>query len=493
MQKLKTAKLTDELKLIQKRWIESDRQTQDTIYYREFAPRFAPIFSELPLHGWSEKNTRFRALISVLGFSWQPVALMAAWARPEYMLLIGTRETLHIKVDGDSVRDAIEQVSGLSGKLLSFRQIEAEDELTIYKEARKFISDYDLKPHEIAVDPTGGKKSMSISAGLAGFLSGAWIVYVDYGDYHPVKRIPLAGTEYPRLLDNPLEVFGDLEFEKFWAAFRNGNFEEAGHIAKDLSMKLYESREADALVYLARGYGAWHGFQFDTALNSLERLKEHLERFGRLGRWHWSDKILNILSTHLPLLIEIVDLTRKICKGEKPGSLEDGLPLVLNHLSAAQRALTYHQTGVAILLAYATLERYVDLALWTCFNLDDENPDFSMVDFDIEKFHELGMKMYGRESYKRSDPAGPIGLSLGVQLLATLKPELMPVEFLGNVSKLMQHRNRCEYEHGLRPYNLKSKDVDGHIKGVCKLFDCALKPLQINVEKELSRYRFPDL
>lgn len=42
-------KFTEELKLVQKRWHEADRQTQDVIYYQEFAPKFAPLFSELPL------------------------------------------------------------------------------------------------------------------------------------------------------------------------------------------------------------------------------------------------------------------------------------------------------------------------------------------------------------------------------------------------------------------------------------------------------------
>ena len=50
---------------------------------------FAPLFAGLPLHGAPAGFERPRALVSVLGFSWQPVALMAAWARPERMLAIG--------------------------------------------------------------------------------------------------------------------------------------------------------------------------------------------------------------------------------------------------------------------------------------------------------------------------------------------------------------------------------------------------------------------
>ena len=126
-----TAKLTEELKLIQKKWLESDRQTQDVIFYREFAPRFAPLFAELPLHGWIGERTRFKAIISVLGFSWQPVALMAAWAKPDYALLIGSKESLNMRVDGDSVQDAIKRISEFPDNLLGFRPVEAEMENTI--------------------------------------------------------------------------------------------------------------------------------------------------------------------------------------------------------------------------------------------------------------------------------------------------------------------------------------------------------------------------
>jgi len=36
MQKPKTARLSEKLKPIQERWIESDRQAQDTIHYRRW-------------------------------------------------------------------------------------------------------------------------------------------------------------------------------------------------------------------------------------------------------------------------------------------------------------------------------------------------------------------------------------------------------------------------------------------------------------------------
>uniref|UniRef100_A0A7C5AN55 Uncharacterized protein n=1 Tax=Desulfobacca acetoxidans TaxID=60893 RepID=A0A7C5AN55_9BACT len=81
---------------------------------------------------------------------------------------------------------------------------------------------------------------MSASAALAGYLTGAWLVYVDYQEYCPQRRIPLPGSEYPRLLHNPLEVFGDSEWQKIRAALNRGGFEEASHLAGQLADRLYD-------------------------------------------------------------------------------------------------------------------------------------------------------------------------------------------------------------------------------------------------------------
>ena len=96
-----TVTLPSLLEEVQQRWLAPQpREKQDALYASEFAPAFAPLFAELPLHDAPDGFGRPRALVSVLGFSWQPVALMAAWARPERLLVIGTKESLSLKVAG---------------------------------------------------------------------------------------------------------------------------------------------------------------------------------------------------------------------------------------------------------------------------------------------------------------------------------------------------------------------------------------------------------
>ena len=98
---------------------------------------------------------------------------------------------------------------------------------------------------------------MSIVAALADYLADHPIVYVDYAKYLGTTKIPLAGNKCPRLLANPLDVFGDLELRDIFAAFDSGNFLEAEHLVSSLESRLYEPREVECLEHLAGAYGHW--------------------------------------------------------------------------------------------------------------------------------------------------------------------------------------------------------------------------------------------
>lgn len=485
-----TADLTPELKSIQGKWLRAKREEQDLLYAREFGPAFVPLFSGLPLHGWAGDRPRFKALISVLGLSWQPLALMAAWAKPESILLIGTTDSLGNKVNGEPVLNVISRLSGVPIHCFIPHRIDDPEELAIYRAVRSFVQEHDLAPHEIAVDPTGGKKSMSASAALAGYLAGAWIVYVDYAEYTVERRIPVAGTEYPRLLQNPLQVFGEIEFDRVKNAYRRGNYEEAYHLAEILAARLYEPREAEALALLAKAYGAWHHFLFKQAADEMDRLAEHLDRFVQFGRWPWCRDIMYKVQVQRHVIRELSELTARVCEQEMPKTVEEAFPLVLNHLAAAERSLDNGHVGAAVLLVYATLERYVDLCLWVHYGLDDEDPDYAKLNLDIQAFHNTGGIMHGKR-YERRDPTGKITLSLGSQLLATLRPELLPQDFLRKILGLMNDRNKCEFEHGLCPRALAVEKVARHIQTVKRLLQLQLEQLGRSLEEDLERYRFP--
>lgn len=487
-----TVELPVHLAEIRERWLQASREEQDLIYARDFAPEFIPLFRDLPLHGWPGERPQPRFLASVLGLSWQPVALMTAWFAPRRLLLLGTSESLSHRVNGKPVVELICRLSDISPDSVEVREITEPEELGIYREVSRFTAYHGIGPRDLAIDPTGGKKSMSASAALAGYLTGAWLVYVDYLEYCPKRRIPLPGSEYPRLLHNPLEVFGELEFQKIREAFDRGSFDEARHLAEQLSDRLYEKRQAEVWALLSRAFGLWHRFDFMAAAREMETAVDLLKQFGPLAPWPWARDFLDEMAPNREALQVLARLAEQHQKNQKPGSLEEGLPLVLNHLAAAERASTYKQWGIAILLIYATLERFIDLCLWVEFGLDDENPDFSHVTVDLERFHKMGRVFHGKQ-YREQTLTGPLGLSLGAQLLATLKPDFLSGEYLPKIKGLMSVRNKCEYEHGLCPRTPSVEDVAKYLNVVKEILAKALHLSPDKLEELLQPYRFPSL
>jgi len=327
---------------------------------------------------------------------------------------------------------------------------------------------------------------MSTAAGLAGFLLGAPLVYVDYGEYHGENRIPIAGTEYPRLVANPLEVLGDVEIDMIRAAFNAGNYMEAEHRASELASRLYEPREAQALEFIACGYGHWDAFRFRAALEQLETLPELLDRHERRGKWSWAADVRARLEPNLQALRRLQDVSNK------PESVEEGLPLVLNHLAAAYRALAFKRTTQAVMLTYATVERYVDLCLWALFRLDDEKPDYELIrhGLDVNRYDKAGALLFNK--YEQRELAGPLQFGNGIQLLAALAPERIALEDLRPLLGLSAARNKCEFEHGFLP---KPPDTAKAVRSLEKVKAIVAKAVDTEgaLEAELARYSFPTL
>lgn len=486
---IRLAELTPELQAMRERWLELPRPEQDMLYTREFAAPFARLFGELPLHGAPSDMRRPRALVSMLGLSWQPVALMAAWARPERMLVLGTERSLAMRVDGEGVLSLVARVGHISRDCIEVVHVEDPGEAEIYRAVRDFLRRTEIPPREIFVDFTGGKKSMSASTALAAFLAGTPLVYVDYGEYHPVKRIPVAGTEYPRLLTNPLEVLGDLELRDIFRAFNRSDFVEAQHLAEKLAQRLYEPREAECLANLAAGYAAWDRFNFSEARTALGSAEDLLQRFAVRGAWSWAAPVRRVLARNLRVLDALVESQKE----PRPERIEDGAPLLEWYLAAARRLLEAEKASLALLLTYAAVERYVDLCLWVDFGLADDAPDYSRLGdvFDRTRYDEMGKRFFGRR-YRSRELEGPLVYGNGIQLLATLSPKrITPADF-GPLQGLARARNKCEFEHGFLPEAPSPKEAKRFFERAHELIARAVGGRDA-LEAALESYEFPVL
>ncbi len=484
-----TAQLDEHLLKLQEEWLALPREQQDQFYADTFGPAFVPLFRQLPIDGAPAEMPQPRALVSLLGLSWQPIALMAARVQPERMLVLGTENSFVAPAGTEQPLERIARVSGMALSMIEWQRVEQHGEEDIYVHVRRFIDKHHLDPREVAVDPTGGKKWMCVAAALAAFLRGAPIVYVDCTQYR--NRLPVAGTEYPRLISNPLEIFGELDVERIKAAFNRGDFEEAVRRSEELASKVNNPRQANCLGLLARAYAEWAQFRFVEAKVVLESYKLEAQKFAAHNKWDWALNIAERVKRHVELLGCLASVPKK------PASMDECIHLVVNHIAMSRRMQKEGRVSLAALLLYSALESYFDLQLYTNYQLDDEHPDWERFskEIDLDEFDRIGRVFHGK-LYRKGGLQGPIGFGLAAQILATMRPELMQEAELHGLLSLMNARNRCEFTHGRVTKPITSSDLDRFLPQVETIVGrhFGTPPDGFNrLRQDVLEYQFPQL
>ena len=129
-------------------------------------------------------------LISILGFSPEPIVLGAKLLKPK----------IHIIIHDAGVSLNEENNRIVSKYLENYKFVELNDET--------FACLYDTLKEQLSITPaqhcainiTGGKKSMSASAGIFARDFFCDLIYVDYNKYDPSTRRPEPGSEFLNFL-----------------------------------------------------------------------------------------------------------------------------------------------------------------------------------------------------------------------------------------------------------------------------------------------------
>ena len=132
-------------------------------------------------------------LISILGFSPEPIVLGAKLLKPK----------IHIIIHDAGVSLNEENNRIVSKYLENYKFVELNDET--------FACLYDTLKEQLSITPaqhcainiTGGKKSMSASAGIFARDFFCDLIYVDYNKYDPSTRRPERGSEFLNLVYSP--------------------------------------------------------------------------------------------------------------------------------------------------------------------------------------------------------------------------------------------------------------------------------------------------
>lgn len=202
----------------------------------------------------------------------------------------------------------------------------------------------------VAVDITGGLKTMSASAAAAAFaVPGARLFYVD-ADQHEIAGKKVWLNERRLELANPYVVFGELRRRTARELLRGRSYARAALAYQELDLD-----ESDRLrAKLAMAYDAIDRLAFQEAESALAQL---VERIGRIGM-HPDHRHDSVVAQRLRLgdNLDGVRRLRRVVEQQRDPTSEETLDLGAMLIESAKRRLEEGLVDIAALLAYRVLE-----------------------------------------------------------------------------------------------------------------------------------------
>jgi hypothetical protein len=249
----------------------------------------------------------YDVLITLLGFSPQPLMYTILTLKPEKVCLVATKESavfdkicagdyfqfLIDKFEDENLSADNRKVKAVSNgrpldrddfpetrsriKIEKLRLAESIGAVDTFRKTRELIQEIRKeKPNaRIAVDITGGKKSMDASAFLtAAVEDDIDIFYVDFEGYGEGK--PVCGTEFLNRLDNPYQLYNIREEELLKEFWERKDYAQADRIVSKLLDDFGEEKaetyglDKERERYLqiqeaAKCYAAWSDFNYELA------------------------------------------------------------------------------------------------------------------------------------------------------------------------------------------------------------------------------------
>jgi hypothetical protein len=162
-------------------------------------------------------------LMSIVGFSLEPIMHTVLTLRPKNLLFLFSKESSLVGSKDVNAFDRLQALIACHGDgynpKIDQEILEVADAPHVFSVVRDAITKAS-SPERVAIDITGGKKSMDASAFLAASLfEKVAIYYVDYASYDTDKGFPVWGSEFLNKLENPYKVFGVREeklIKEFW-------------------------------------------------------------------------------------------------------------------------------------------------------------------------------------------------------------------------------------------------------------------------------------
>ncbi|GGM03354.1 TIGR02710 family CRISPR-associated CARF protein [Dactylosporangium sucinum] len=306
---------------------------------------------------------RVDLLICMTGMSPRPVVLAFKILRPARLVLI-TSDAAQDTID--VVHENVVARGLLRASEFSARPCVSTDPLSIYRIVREEV-DIVARRHDgpvaAYIDITGGRKVMGASAALAAWQLNLGLSYVD-GDYDPVLRQAVPGSDRMLVLDNPTSLFGEQEMDVATQAFASGNFEVARSRFAVLAERLVQPGLARFMAALSGLYRAWCDLDRDAMPKAVAQVRAALGS----ARRDVSEETVRTVHAQLQLLSELAT-------GDSRALL-----LTFSLLDEHYRGVGRHD--FAALFSYRTIEHCLSAHLKRKYGFACDAPDYARLTGD---------------------------------------------------------------------------------------------------------------
>lgn len=500
-----------DLRELTEKWMSMERKT---FSQREKAERYYEKNLMQPIiENYIERNAdmvfeEVDYLMLSVGTSYEPLVLNISLLKPKRILFLYTEET-------ETILNKI--VDYLKLKVTDYDKslVDSTDSLTVYQKIKQFYISWD-KPEKVYIDFTGGTKTMSAAAALAGSLINVQLVYVGTEKYLTYFRKPEPGSEELFYIDNPVEVFGDIELEKVFALIERNNYAGAAGKLKKLKDNLPDplNRQQINFVYLlVRIYEHWDALEFQDAFQLMEQLLTELKRDYRVHKKILMMDFQSMLTCQYKILYQLNKIPDLIIQKNQKSILTNQTiitSLMFTMYENALRREKEEKYDMATLLFYRLLEMIEQRRLMN-YGIYISHPEYETVNYakasneyqNLDAQEQLKLLRQRNLKYKKllfpkSDREYlpyPIALLDGYILLAALGDSLMtetnsatPVHMLKRIRSMVSLRNNSIFAHGLGPVGnhdfYKFRDF---VKEIFEKF-CAIEG--ISFEEYEMQFRF---
>lgn len=397
-------------------------------------------------------------LILPVGLQPEPLILSILILRPQHVYFLYT-------TDSEKYLDRIFRDSGLTLSQVKSDLIDETNVPDIYRKVKETYERWG-RPKRVAVDISGGKKSMTGGCALAGAMIGAHLFYMD-SRFETRLRKPVPGTEHLAVLNNPYDVFGDLEFERAQALFAKLDFVSASALLSDLQRKTSTPEQYEARALLCQAYAAWDDWRIPEAAGYLGRTLDTIRRYQRLTSDTALVGQLPFLETQYQILLRLqkaLELNLVDAHQEAQLLTDPALyqPLVGTLRAGAVRQAKRGKLDVATLLWYRIIELLSQRRL-SQYGLRTSAPDYSRASTSQEALLARYQQAYAENAGgKKNDTlqlptALPEDLALldGYLMLKALGDPFVQNLHIGKIRSSIQVRNRGIFAHGFKPLSEK--------------------------------------